>query len=289
MRTDPDVTRAVRSWLDEGVDRLPERVLDSVLDAVPTTPQRRSWWPAWRNHPMTNIVRVAAVVAAVVVAGLVGIRLLPSGGIGSPAPTASPTPSPSPAPDAFVGSLLSPGTYRVGSQFGKPFTIGFPVMYTFKTLNANDAQFNISQASDGTVWVVVDIPDNVYADPCDTAAGTPAPPVASTVDGLVTALTHMTGFDAGPVADATIGGHSGKSFTLTNSINTDTAGCTGGPMLLMWTFPGGAAGTNGGATEQIWVIDVDGTPVVIDGESFPTTSPADRATIEPIVNSIVFD
>ena len=98
MRTDPDVTRAVRSWLDEGVDRLPERVLDSVLDAVPSTPQRRSWWPAWRNQPMNNIVRVAAVVAAVVVAGLVGIRLLPSGGVGSPAPTASPTPSPSPGP-----------------------------------------------------------------------------------------------------------------------------------------------------------------------------------------------
>ena len=30
MRTDPDVTRAVRSWLDEGVDRLPERVLSAV-------------------------------------------------------------------------------------------------------------------------------------------------------------------------------------------------------------------------------------------------------------------
>ena len=42
-------------------------------------------------------------------------------------------------------------------------------------------------------------------------------PSPSTVDGLVTALTHMTGFDAGPVADATIGGHAGKTFALTNS------------------------------------------------------------------------
>ena len=38
MRTNPDVTRAVRSWLDEGVDRLPERVLDSVLDADARSP-----------------------------------------------------------------------------------------------------------------------------------------------------------------------------------------------------------------------------------------------------------
>ena len=35
MRTDPEVTRSVRSWLEEGVDRVPDRVLDSVLEAVP--------------------------------------------------------------------------------------------------------------------------------------------------------------------------------------------------------------------------------------------------------------
>ena len=57
----------------------------------------------------------------------------------------------------------------------------------------------------------------------------------------------------------------------------------------MWTFPGGASGTNGGATEQIWVIDVGGSPVIIGGESFPNTSAADKATIGPIVSSIHFE
>jgi hypothetical protein len=41
MSTDRDVTSIVRSWLDEGVTALPDRVLDAVLDQVPATPQRR--------------------------------------------------------------------------------------------------------------------------------------------------------------------------------------------------------------------------------------------------------
>ena len=48
MSTDRDTTRIVRSWLEEGVTALPDRVLDAVLDQVPATSQRRSWWPAWR-------------------------------------------------------------------------------------------------------------------------------------------------------------------------------------------------------------------------------------------------
>ena len=43
MTNDPDLARAVRSWLDEGADRLPDRVLDAVLASVPTTRQRRAW------------------------------------------------------------------------------------------------------------------------------------------------------------------------------------------------------------------------------------------------------
>jgi len=38
MSTDRDTTRIVRSWLDEGVTVLPDRVLDAVLDQVPATP-----------------------------------------------------------------------------------------------------------------------------------------------------------------------------------------------------------------------------------------------------------
>ena len=54
MSTDRETTRIVRSWLEEGATALPDRVLDAVLDQVPTTRQRRPWWPAWMLRLMTT-------------------------------------------------------------------------------------------------------------------------------------------------------------------------------------------------------------------------------------------
>ncbi len=72
MSTDRDVIRIVESWLEEGVTALPDRVLDSVLDQVPATPQRRARWPAWRLNTMTTPIRIAAVVAAISALAVVG-------------------------------------------------------------------------------------------------------------------------------------------------------------------------------------------------------------------------
>ncbi len=120
MSTDREVTRIVRSWLDEGVNALPDRVLDAVLDQIPATPQRRAWRPAWRLPYMNTQIRIAMAAAAVVVLALVVVNVLPkSGGFGgpnvaSPSPTATPAPSsatpsptvaPSPSPVSTVGWL----------------------------------------------------------------------------------------------------------------------------------------------------------------------------------------
>jgi hypothetical protein len=105
MNADRETTRVVRSWLEEGVTVLPDRVLDAVLEQVPTTPQRRSWWPAWRFSDMNTYVKFAIAAAAVLVVAVVGYNFLPArGGVGGPAAT----PSPSPAPLA-VGNFVSHG------------------------------------------------------------------------------------------------------------------------------------------------------------------------------------
>jgi hypothetical protein len=95
-------TRIVLSWLREETYENAERVLLQALDEVDTTPQRRSWWPAWRTSPMNTYAKLIAAAAAVLVVAAVGYQFLPrSGGIGGP-PTIAPSPSP---------TLLASGTF----------------------------------------------------------------------------------------------------------------------------------------------------------------------------------
>jgi hypothetical protein len=95
MSTDRDTTRVVRSWLEEGVTALPDRVLDAVLDQVPATPQRRSWWPAWRPNEMNTYAKLIAGAAAVLLVAVAGYQLIPrtSGpGVAGSAPVSTPNP-----------------------------------------------------------------------------------------------------------------------------------------------------------------------------------------------------
>ena len=78
MTTDPDPrTRIVLSWLREDAHENAERVLLRALDEVDTTPQRRSWWPAWRPNSMNTYAKLIAAAAAVLVVAVVGYQLLP--------------------------------------------------------------------------------------------------------------------------------------------------------------------------------------------------------------------
>jgi hypothetical protein len=111
VSTDRDVDRIVRSWMDEGVTQLPDRVLDLVLDQVPSTPQRRSWWPARRFTIMNTYARLGLVAAAVVVAVAIGIGIYGrSNSVGPPVPTPSLTASPTPAANPLAGTWVAPET-----------------------------------------------------------------------------------------------------------------------------------------------------------------------------------
>jgi hypothetical protein len=95
MTTESDPrTRIVLSWLREETHENAERVLLRALDEVDATPQRRSWWPAWRTNRMNTYAKLIAAAAAVLVVAVVGYQFLPgSGGVGSQ-PTIAPSPSP---------------------------------------------------------------------------------------------------------------------------------------------------------------------------------------------------
>lgn len=293
MTREPDVTRIVRSWLEEGADRVPDRVLDAVLEYLPTTPQRRPYRSAWRLSPMSNPFRLAVAAAAVIVAVVAGINLLPRSGVGTgpssspiPTPTAAPVASPAPLDTSSLDRSLAAGTYRVATPFGKPFRLTLPASWTIKALVGGDANFSPVGGGGG---VAVDLVEGVFADPCHSSGG-PTTLTPHTLDALTQALTHMAGFTAGPVSDIVIGGQAGKFVVIKNSIDTTTATCTNGALLPIWTFSGGtSASTNGGLTERLYLFDVNGTLVAIDGGYDATTPAALKQAIDTIVQSIVFE
>ena len=96
MTTEHDPrTRVVLSWLREDAYENPEHMLLRALDEVDATPQRRSWWPAWRSNRMNTFAKFIAAAAAVLLVAVVGYQFLPrSGGVGGE-PTIAPSPSPS--------------------------------------------------------------------------------------------------------------------------------------------------------------------------------------------------
>jgi hypothetical protein len=103
MTTEHDPrTRIVLSWLREDAHENPERFLLRALDEVDTTPQRRSWWPAWRSDSMNTYAKLIVAAAAVLVVAVVGYRFLPASDGAGGQPTIAPSPSP---------SLLARGTF----------------------------------------------------------------------------------------------------------------------------------------------------------------------------------
>lgn len=305
MTSDRETARIVRSWMQLGVDQLPERVLDAVLDELPSTPQRRSPWSAWRFRQMPNVLKLAAVAVAVLVVAVVGFQLLPtSSSLGGPVSTHAstatlsplPTTTPAPSPSASVIAMgtrnaqLTPGTYRVADPF-RPFTVLFPSSWSVADAEKTGVALYRTEPADFAPSVTIDRIHEVFADPCHPPTGSPPPNAGlPTLQQIVAGLTSMKDFSSGPVSDVTVGGHPAKTFVLTNAITDEAAAKCGGSPLDLWNGGLGRNTTNQRSRDHIWVVDVNGTPVTIHATSVPGRTAADLITeADAVVSSIQFD
>jgi len=276
MTAERDVTRIVRSWLEGGVTRLPDRVLDRVLDELPATSQRRAWWPARRFPQMNTSIRIAMAAAAVVVLALIGGNLVPrTVGVGGPP---APTPSPTPAPTLPPSGQLPPGSYR--SDF---ITYTLPAGWSsYQSWGANKNDGNPPNGMFVAPWASI---ATVYKDPCHWQ--TTGASVGPTVDALVAALVAQKRGSIVTPADVTIDGFHGKQVDLMVPLDLKIAACDQAT-YKSWTDTSGSDRYNQGPGQHdlLDILDVNGRTLVIDRVFYPANTAADRAEIQAIVDSI---
>lgn len=276
MTTDREVTRIVRSWLEEGPTVLPDRVLDQVLDGVPAISQRGSRWPPRWWDETNAAIRLAIAAAAVVVVAVLGISLFPGqGGIGGPGATATPTASPTVVPRQFppINGELSGGAYTLGPPFPVPITFDVPSGWSDCSLGIYEQQVCLDEV--GVSFMII---DNVVADPCDPILQAPA--VGRSVDDLVAAISSLDGFTATAPVDVEVDGFPGKQLTVTAPADP---GCE----LLAWASPERTNGVGHGEVNDVRIVDIDGTRVLVAGAYFPGRSePEVVSAMQQILDSI---
>ena len=235
----------------------------------------------------------------------------------TPLPTQRPTPSPStppsPSPARFPDGPLAAGTYTT-----QPFA-GHGGLCVDENRQAGCTE---AGAEDDSIRFTVTVPDGwkgfeglslvrsaesylppsgggllfmrggwLYPPPLCAGPGNddgPTIPTSTTVDAFVKALVDHPDLDVTSPVNVTLGGYSGKYLELRAPSNTTTdelgpkpGGCN---YYFVWEPGIYAQGPN--ALWRIWVLDVDGTRVVVRSDSFPGTTPQVQAQLAAIVNSI---
>ena len=297
MSTERDMTRVVRTWLRTDKHESADRVLDNVLALLDATPQRRSWWPARRITDMNTFAKLAIAAAAVVVVAVVGISQMPaSGGAGgsgpavSPSPTPSPLPTPSPSPTP--AAVFPPaGELAIGRHSmtlaGVPLSLSVPTSGWISNGDFGiDKSTGVTADGAGFIFWVIQTPTGVFADPC---ADVKSPPVGPSPADLAAAVATVPGTDlvSGP-SDVTVGGYPAKHVVLTVREDVD---CNANDFYLWYAPRSDLAryATALGSTIRVWIIDVDGTLVWIDGETYKDAGPQPGQQIQQIVDSIQFE
>jgi hypothetical protein len=307
MTGDQDTTtRFVRAWLEEGATVLPDHLLDRVLDDLPTTPQRRRPWSARRIPTMNLSLKLVFLTGALVLATSLGLAGLLGPRADTPVPLAAPTtePSPSPSPAAepspeaspmsFFGEWrtpLPPDTYVQDRYF--PARLTFTVPEGWHKVGADEGSVLLGKARDpasrdvdwaGLAAIGFWIVEDVYRDPCRRDLGTEDP--GPTVEDLTEALVNQPDARASEPVEATFAGHAGTYF---ETQPVDFSECHWG-QWAMWRSPGEHDAISFGAHSdrlgRTWIIDVEGTRVLVGADWRLEASDEDRAELEAVIDSV---
>lgn len=287
MTASRDPHRRVRAFLEDGPSVLPDRVYDAVRSEIDTTRQRAVIGP-WRTPDMHLSWRLPIVVAAIGIAAVIGIGVLPHADQSDlAAPAASSSPTPLPDPFASQGPL-EPGTFGAEVD-GVRFSLDIPPGWA-----SGDFWISKGAGDDPQAPAIVFWPasfDNVYADPCAHTPLEPAP--EATAESLADAIAAMPGVDlvTGPWS-VEIGGHPAQHVVFT--VRPDI-GCEPNDFYLYYDDDSGGP-TWGyryadglGETMRLWIVDLDGRLFWIDSGTATDVDAVSSRELQQIVESLRFE
>ena len=220
-----------------------------------------------------------------------------------PSPTAPGDPSPTPTVQDIMElepfAPLEPGTYFIDPDLdpSTPLRVVYEVPVEGWSMWIGATKF----AEDGHVMVSITTVTNLVSDGCRDHSWA-HPPVGPSVNDLAAALADLLPFRVtSPPKDVTIYGYRGKHLELTvpdlpvkgEGDDRRFTRCAEGT-LKSWvaavdTEPGDAFyGYNGepGRTEEFWILDVDGTRLMIEANWSPASPREDVAEMRAILDSI---
>ena len=271
MTRDDDFIGQLEGYLEEfeGITPLPDGIRNAVRAQLPRTNQIGPVSGLMRYLTLNRPIKIALAAAAAVVLALVGYGLFAGGNVGhQPSQSLSGTPSPSPTPIRSPVSFPDPGVSNKSIPAGRVVVDGaFPIKVSFDApvgWVATDLTTGRASLQKGPVEVNFVIVDDVSADPC-RASGWLSPPLGPTVDEFVTAITDWPGFQTTNLRDIRLGGMAGKALTLTNHIDMATCDSQAGLVQLSHAHGSdvGIFAILGDQEERFWVLDVDGTRLVV--------------------------
>jgi hypothetical protein len=281
--TEYDFDRTARLWLDDGPSQMPDRALDAALATVHRTRQRRAFWPAWLTTDMTIPIRLAAGLAVVLIA-IVGLTFLPGTRIGAPEPSPTATPSPSPQALPDIEEPLDAGRWAASSPFPVPITFTIPAGWT-GNVGGPYAVF----LTPGSAWGNLSITSfsTVFADPCHSEQGAMRPAPGRATDDLITALRNVPSLTVSPVTDITVSGHPAKELTITAPASFAGCNLAEAGLYRLWELPLSATNDlSAGERQLLRIVEVNGTRYVIDMSEPTKQTPAQKAEVQAVMDSI---
>ena len=246
---------------------------------------------------MTFFMRVAAVIAIVAVAGAAALNAFGSGPrLGSwfaPGPTMQPTPTetPTPLPSSAAGNgcaVLEAGSYRA-SVGAIPLTVTVPNAWHVFTLDPIHIGASTCLEDDDSVKLEVSLASRVPTDACQWQG---IHVEAETPEAVTAALAAQEGHETIGPTDVTVAGYPASrfEFSVLDSAGESTA-CEGFSTVALAGTPEDSLEhtLSPGQTATVYVVDVDGSTLVVAATRDGSATPANLAELDAVVDSLRFE